>query len=374
MTSESLSLQFFDVRAVIRSDSPAFLDFFKQTYQRFIVSDELPANAEYALYTQADNPWGRALLALDGQTWDLDDSGVLKAYAYDGVLGSILAKVRSHYLIHAAALSWGNSGVALIADAGQGKTTLSLELIGRGFSFLSDELAAIIRQSNRLEAFARRMRLRPQTLDLLNIWEKAAGAPFLFGKYLVDIEDIFPGSLIQEADLDYLILLESENSEIPGTETGSGGEMDVYVDRFNDELLSALNAIPGVERLEPEIIHGFPIIHINARQKGQAMMMIEEICASWHVFILEINRRPLRAPSFYPQAGIEPVPHSQAMRGLLRQFFPGHHSMLIREDYDGSPTRLFMELAQSLKQTECYRLRMGPLRQTADLICELVCH
>jgi hypothetical protein len=373
MNAPSLSLNFFNEITSIHSDTPAFLEFFRIMYQRFLLEADLPVTAEYALFTGVENPWGRPVLVLDGETWELDRDGVVEAYAYDGVLNSILAKVRSHYLIHAAALSWQGSGIALVADAGQGKTTLSLELVGRGFRFLSDELAAIKRQSNRLDAFPRRLRLRPQTLDLLNIRDKSEGASLVFGKYLVDIEDIFPGSLTQAADFRYLFFLENAATSVSGMEIVSEGDLEVYVDRIDDNLLSSLRGIPGVTRVVPEAKPGFPLIHIQTRQRGQAIMAIEELCAEQRVLVLEISKRPLKAPSFHPEASIEPIPHSQAVLGLLRQFLPGHHSALIKQDYGGSSTRLFIELARSLEHTECYRLNMGPLRQTADLMCSLIC-
>jgi hypothetical protein len=374
MPTECLHLQFFDAQAVIQSDSPALLEFFNKMYHRFLAEEDRLQNiVEYGLYTRIDNPWGKPVLVLAGEVLPLDDAGVLEAYAYDGILNSILARVKSHYLIHAAALSWENRGLIMVADAGQGKTTLTLELVRRGYKFLSDELAAIRRLDGRLDAFPRRLRVRPETLELLDFRQIADQVPVVFGKYLVDIDDFLPGSLVQSAMPRYLFLMDHQGNEDVDKSNISEGEFVVYVDHIDEDLLSAIGKIPEVIHTQSGSQSGFPIINIVAAQKGQAILAVERICADQGVHILEISKRLLTPPSFQRQASIESISQSQAVMGLLRQFMPGHHSALIKEEFAGRSTRLFIELARSLEQIQCYRIRLGSLNQTADLICELIC-
>ena len=55
-----------------------------------------------------------------------------------------MTRVRSHLLIHAGVVSRDGQGIILVADARHGKTTLVLELVRRGFQFLSDEMADLV--------------------------------------------------------------------------------------------------------------------------------------------------------------------------------------------------------------------------------------
>ena len=124
--------RFFDVAAAVGSDSPEFIHFFRYMYQRFLIEPSEVNEKEireYGLYTKPGNRLGKRALILDGAVWPLDSEGVLQGYAYDGIINSILSSVNSHYLIHAAALSWKGRGVIIVADAGQGKTTLTIELV-----------------------------------------------------------------------------------------------------------------------------------------------------------------------------------------------------------------------------------------------------
>ena len=101
----------------------------------------------------------------------------------------------------------------LVERAGQetlvyttGKTTLVLELLRRGFSFLSDAMAALSRRDGRLDAFPRALRLRPDTLARVGRPLPPNTRQWL-GKLLVDIDDLAPGQLVASADLAHVIFL-----------------------------------------------------------------------------------------------------------------------------------------------------------------------
>ena len=68
-----------------------------------------------------------------------------QAILAEHTLYTLIGRVRSHLLVHAGGVARRGQGFILAADAANGKTTLVLELLRRGFSFLSDEMAALSR-------------------------------------------------------------------------------------------------------------------------------------------------------------------------------------------------------------------------------------
>jgi len=146
-TTFQLKLRFFDLEANIKSDSGNFISLFTQMYRRFQVDTQLPpaqTSAEFILLTKPDNQWGKPVIILDGEVLPLSAPSLLEGYAYESILSAIVTRVRSHLLIHAGVVSCNGQGVILVADARHGKTTLVLELIRRGFQFLSDEMADLV--------------------------------------------------------------------------------------------------------------------------------------------------------------------------------------------------------------------------------------
>ena len=129
------------------------------------------------------------MMILDGEHWPIRDPAILEGYTYEVVLNAILASVRSHFLVHAGVVARDDRGIVLAADSAHGKTTLVLELVRRGFKFLSDEMAALGRADGRVHPFPRSLRIRPGTLELAGIVEQA------------DCHQLFVGPLDDMADL-----------------------------------------------------------------------------------------------------------------------------------------------------------------------------
>lgn len=373
-TIHHLKLRFFDLNAVIRSDSSTYIDLFAHMYRRFQVDGPVvlaQPPAEFTVLTQSNNAWGQPVMILNGKVQPLSDLRLLEAYIYDGVLNAIVAGVRSHFLIHAGVVSQGGEGIILAADSGHGKTTLVLELVRRGFKFLSDEMAALGRLDGLVHPFPRSLRVRPGTLEMTGFPEAAAEAPEWLGKLLLDIDDIQPNSLGEAAQVSHILILRDpatpEEQNLPGGE----GSLSILVDRVDENLLTAVRQLEDVTDVYPTVERGYPALQLRAAHRMAALSQVEAVCREQRVLVLDISKRAETQPSFEPSARLEPISRSQAVMELLRRFQGGHKSALLQEEYGGDSTRLFVELAAFTGQASCYQLSVGPLDQMAGLICDL---
>jgi len=84
----------------------------------------------------------------------------------------VLHLSESYFNLHAAALVKGSAGILIPGSQHCGKTTLSLELIKRGFGLLSDDLAIIDRKTLAVMPFPRALNIRESTLPLLSDFEE----------------------------------------------------------------------------------------------------------------------------------------------------------------------------------------------------------
>jgi len=373
MAPQSLRLRFFDLDVYIRSDSTAHLDRFAQMYHRFQADGASPPAqrpVEFAILTRPDNPWGQPVLVLDGQVQSLPDRRLLVGYVYQSILCAILARVRSHILIHAGAVASGGQGLILAADSFHGKTTLVLELVRRGFQFLSDETAALGRADGRVHPFPRSLSVRPGTLELAGFAEAAATAAEWLGKLFLDIEQIQPNSLGQATPVSHVVILQdpAEEEEKPGA---PDRELGVLVDRLDEALLSAVRQIEGVTGLRVDVERGYPLLRLCAARRTLVFSQVEALCQARRIWVLDVVTGPAGQPAFAAPARLEAIPSSQAVVELLRRFQGGYRSALL-DEFGGSSTRLFMELAAIVGQADCYRLCVGPLQEMADRVCGLV--
>jgi len=374
-----LRLRFFDLDAEIRSDSDAYVDLFARMYRRFQVGGSPvldQKSVEFTVLTKPDDRWGHQAIILDREVWPLYDPWLLEGYTYESVLHAIVASVRSHFLIHAGVVAHGGQGIVLAADSAHGKTTLVLELVRRGFKFLSDEMAALGRADRRVHPFPRSLRIRPGTLEKVGFLKAVAGAPEWLGKLLLDIEEIQPASMGRAAAISHVVILRDPVEAGQEKSDNSEQELGILVDRLDDAFLAAVRQIEGVADAHTDVDRGCPALRL--RTKGRSRMsvlpQVEALCRTRRILILDVIKRAETQPTFTTPARLEAIPKSKAAMELLRRFQGGHKSALLQEEFGGSSARLFMELADLIGQANCYQLSVGPLSEMADLVCGLVNH
>lgn len=351
-----LHLRFFDQAVALRSDTPNFTTLFGRMYQHLVTPPGPDAAWPVTLTTQ-----GTATLRLGDETRRLGAAGLLEGFVYETTLYAILARVRSHFLAHAGAVARGGRGVVLAGEAGNGKTTLVLELARRGWDFLSDELAALGRADGRLHPFPRALRLRADTLALLGMALPPQAEQWQ-GKYLVDVDDLLPGRRGGAADLGAVILLDG------GAADADTHLLTVRVDRAEAALLDAIRALPGVTGLSVSGPAAYPLLSVQAADRMPALAAIERLCRAQDILILDVVKRAGHAADFSGPAQLTPLAPSETAARLLGHFQGGHHAALLQADFGGQATRLFLAVVKLIAPARCYRLRVGPLTETADLV------
>jgi hypothetical protein len=369
MENSRLLLQFFDQLASIESDSPAFTDLMASMYRHFRVSEaESAAGSAWPVRYQAAVPGGdRGSLTLGDLTLKLAMGEAGEALAYEDTLYALIGRVRSHFLVHAGAVARGGQGVILAADAANGKTTLVLELVRRGFAFLSDEMAALNRADGGLHGFPRALRLRPDTLARVG-WPVPPHPRIWLGKLLVDIDDLAPGQRAASADLAHVILLSDSANPAPPPPA----ELLIMLDGADPAFLDQLRRMPEISAVSVARSGAYPLLKIDAPRRMAALFRIEQLCQAEQVPLLDVIKRPETPASFAGPVALQPLSRREAVIELLRRFEGGHHSALLEQDFAGQTTRLFQAAWSLIGQAQCHRLVVGALPEMADLVESLV--
>lgn len=367
-------LTFCDLDVQLTCDDPAYLKMFLHTYHRFRAQGQAtrPAQAvKIAIYTSAANGWGRPMLLIDGMAWPLADPARLQAYVYELILFELAARVRSHMLIHAAALVHRDRGLIIVGDSQHGKTTLALALLRRGFRFLSDELAALARHDGRVYPFPRRLRIRPGMLELAGYDLPAATlAPRWLDKLVLDAEEIEPAALALPAPLtDIIVLHDPARREQPDP---ASDRLEVTLDRIDAGLLESVRVLGGDAAVTVQSTGDYPTLQIAVPQPTSLLPALEQACHARGILMLDVRKRAEGAPRFTGPARLEPISASAAVMHLLAGFHGSHRSAILRQDCCGQATRLYLELARLVTPVRAHRLYTGPLDDMADQVCALM--
>jgi hypothetical protein len=209
-------------------------------------------------------------------------------------------------------------------------------------------------------------------LKLTGYSQAAAGASRWLGKLVLDIDDIQPGSLGATVPISHVIILQNPATIEDSISDGLERELSILVDRLDSTLLDAVRDIEGVTDVYPDTERGYPTLRIKATHRMSALSQIEAVCQARQVLILDVCKRVERPPTFETPARLQAISKSQATMELLRRFQGGHKSALLREEFDGSSVRLFIELAEIVERASCHQLFVGPLHEMGDLVCGLV--
>lgn len=163
--SHQLCIDFAGNRLQIYTNCQAAADVAEFVFRRH-VGVNTAADTATLLEVQADTEGGGYQLRIDGEL-----ASVANCLAD---LPVVLMQLAQRYLIvaetrqamfHAALLTCNDLGVLLPAVAGSGKTTLSSWLLGQGYGFYSDELAAVS-ENGLSDGLSRPLNIKPGSFAL----------------------------------------------------------------------------------------------------------------------------------------------------------------------------------------------------------------
>ena len=231
--SLSLHFTFYGHTSQILTNSQKLYDHFSDNYHYFLTEGSDAQSSFVVLDEKASdiNPFMQQLFPNRHFTGsllvaeELDMCFLISTYsnyAYELaclLFQSMVLHLSDRYFnVHAAALVQGSTGLLIPGSQHCGKTTLSLELIKRGFNLLSDDLAIIHRETLSVMPFPRALNIREHTLPLVSDFEDHLVSKREFEiadekRWFLDLKD-FSGSSFIPTDIIFPQLTPSQTPHI----------------------------------------------------------------------------------------------------------------------------------------------------------------
>lgn len=373
MSQPTLQLNFFDCHITLESELDCLRQNVAYFYRRFVVTElPVPPPAEIIRIAVGVGSNGSGpFLSWQGQEWPVPHPALLPYYVQSCIFNTLTTRVQSHLLIHAGVVARHGQGLMLVADSGHGKTTLTLQLVRRGFQFLSDETAALSLADRTIHPFPRALGLRAGTLALPALADLSFQTPAYLGrKPLVDIDQLAPASLGQAVPLRYVIFLRSPAPDQAGPERPTVS-LRLTLDRINETFVTTVRRLPYVTVAEAETVNGFGQLYLElARQQQPALFThIDTLCRQHRLWLFNVART-LERPIFTRPLSLTPIPSSQAVLALLHHFQGGYQSSLLQQQRR-SAAWLYTQLAAFVSTAQCYQLTVGPLADMTHRVEQL---
>jgi len=341
-----------DLGLCLESDSGRFWQLFDRDYHRFKAPR---TDRECTLSISHRSSPSPPTLSIDDELISLEGHLDPDSYVYQRVLRALFEKMEDFIILHAGAA--GKEGRALIITGPprSGKSTLTLELIKRGFGFYTDDICPVHRRTGLVHPFPRSPWIKhdggggspirvPELRDgKLPFEVEALGAPV----------ETAPGRPIGLICLDH------------GARGPSACTVRLALKKERDEpILADLRKIAtlNLERIFEDVSEWRIEYPLGQGLTARIQQLLEKHKDRiWNAF-----REDRIEPDFSSEPIVAPLSTDAAAFRLLRELKQGLPGQSVGAPAR-SPGQLFMALNRLLGPIPCHRLRVGTLDTMADL-------
>ena len=342
---------------------PAVLELCDRTFGAFRASGDTVANLRIEVEIHGPELVATRTDAGGATTVRLGTAEQAFGYVYAQVVEHAATSEPRLLCVHGAALARERRGVIVAAASRHGKTTLALALTARGFALLSDELAAIDRDSGLVHPFPMAVGCRRGTHALLreSVFQ---GSPFrpsrVLDKMFLSVGDDVPGAARPVA-LRSVVFVERGAPPRDGL-----ARYRVAFEPADPGMAEALRAIPGVESVEGD--SAGRAVEMQVRRGEWIAPPVEAVFARRGAVIVEVEDLDLPAPGFHALPAIEKLGLPEGVLTLFRHLRGfGHLEQLARE-HPGGFAGLTAGWIERLAGVRFHRLTPGRLPDMLDAI------
>jgi hypothetical protein len=365
--------QFFDIFVNIKTNHQDILEGFHQIYWRFLRNTTFPKNAIVKdLYILSENP---KLTVICENEFQVFENLAVTPNLYLFIFSFIIPKVKSHFLVHAATLSYNHKATVITAHSTSGKTTLAVELIKRGINFLSDELAPIHRNHHQIDPFTRSIGLRNVKIHGLEelAQQRMYQAPNAKGeiKWMIDPEDLRKGSVGDACACKNVIFLEPQYEE-ENSASDAQQILEICFTRVYPSLMEAIKRISGVKEMELVNDRMFPLLRLSVEKEARIIQDVEESSRVYQSAIVSVVNGKTQKPDFSMIPSLKPITKFEGTFELAKMMLNAHPEASLMDDFNQSPALLLSHLADITASFQFYKLMVGRLDLMAKMVEDLM--
>ncbi|MBU1627468.1 hypothetical protein KKB18_08890 [bacterium] len=373
--------KFFDTTVILKSNSDKFLSLFKSIYKRFILESQsgidLDQKREYVVLVEEEKNICQAYI--DDQIYTTDCTASSFRFLFMLIIFSINNEIKSHFLFHAGAVAKNDKGFLFPAPPSLGKTTITLALIDKGCKLLTDDIAAFNRKTATLDSYARSFSVREDTIKLLNIapsrYNKKDLVEDYIGdrKYMIDPEDFKENCITTNVPLSVIIFLEEQSSKGKKDQEKADRNLLITFSTVSKDFIDEIKKIHGIKEVDVISQDIFPQVKIVIRQHARVIKKLEALCSKFKIIIMnaqdskEVHDYENEAPE------IVEIQKSEAVIQLLKNSWNGStRSSLLRQEYKGNISLLYLDLIEIIRNVKCYNLSLGKFDKMMEKILEKI--
>jgi len=364
----SCTLVFWGLYVRISADSSATIKRFSGVYSRFVDTTQNNRDINCCIVRSSSHHSG-PLLIVGEVLYEFPDTDSYVEHAELILFRHLLEQLDDYIVFHAGVVTRQGRAIVLYGQSGFGKTTLTLELLRRGYGFMSDEFCPLRISDCMIEPFERCVGLQKSSPLYSIIDPRASFSLAPGGKLFFDCADMFPSSAAQLCPPGIFIEIVGEidsNTCPPG-----GVALDIYMCCDSSSVPDQLSSLPGVTISGPIMRGCYAVYRITASERTGFVSRFNSIWQenSNDIYCVFPYKGEIDTYDRMPQ--LCSVPAFEALTTLTSNIVNRAPNGRLLAAYDGKTSSLVMLLGGLLKNASFYSLQPGELAKTADLIDNL---
>ncbi len=136
------SFLFMGVGLSLASDNPEYIENLKGIYRNFITQHPPEGALECSVLDETPLCSGSCVV-MQKKLYAFEKGGMFIGQAEIMIFQKVIDRIDRYLLLHSGVVSRDGHGYIIYAPTGFGKTTFVMELVSRGYRFLSDEYCPV---------------------------------------------------------------------------------------------------------------------------------------------------------------------------------------------------------------------------------------
>ncbi len=358
--------RFLNTGLAVYSDSPGFIETFAAIYQNFI--QHTPAKPDVLCYVLKQGIEKKPMAVVNGLAYPLFEDDYFFSHAHMLVFQHIIDSIGDYLLIHAGVVAKNGKGIIISGPSSFGKTTLMLELVSRGYTFYSDEFCAVRLSDFMISSFPRSLGIRRNSPFLRHVDVERCLVLKNIGrgeKFLINCEELFPGSTGSSCSASCFILLRGIPNEEPHTERII---IDLALYRRNQNLIDSLCGYTGIELLETFEEHMYLVYRFSVVLNAGLTTIFRTVCDRYRDEIFYQEQLVDERPDFSRLPNLQSLAKSQAALEMLKNLRNRSTTSKLLERFNGKNALLLLTIGNFLEKINCYEMKTGSLTAMAGII------
>lgn len=368
-SSRRAGFNFFGRHVALEAEDAGVVAAMRTVYARQLADGQ----ADATVVSIGSTEIGLPVIRVAGRQVHVPVRDQLEHYAHLVLVNAAAAARTDTVVLHSGAVTLGGRAVLLVGPSGWGKSTLTLELVRRGWGFLSDDFAPVDAEGW-VAPFPRAVNVTDRTLDLLGLPQPASELRLKSAggreKWMLDIDHVFPGRLCGPSELGHIFVLAGA-----GLAPGAFERRWVLrVDSAPPALLAALAQLPGIQEVRAASKPTGHEIQLFLDPGARVVEALDDTCRRYGVAILAADREPWSWPDFDASPTATALDLAVGARAALTHAtsLSGQRFLMGAGKTEALQALAHLHRAMAVARASVYRLEPGDLARTADLV-EAIC-